>query len=996
MTNARYRPLEPYSRQIRLLRLLPLEEGNDLQQPWHSLTKIQCELINAALDDFPDYEALSYTWGSSGTNVQIELDGQDVSIRSNLAYALAALRNSETRVLWVDALCINQYDIHERNHQVRQMGEIYRQSRKVLAWLGRPSPGWGSIAADAVKLAERLGSCSPISNLPPTPPKVSLLDESACSRWMVALWQHLKKEIALRKKEVPKQKLKTTENTWLKLINKWCQLKSDQRFRQELEAGQWENLQILEEQRPVMAQDQRKMLLLEEVRMRAEVRLEEKRLEVSQVLDEVQKMVEVRLKEQEQEEEKQKEKSQVLKVLRELQRLLLSPKDKKLNEETLEEWLKMGVPQGIKEEEHEPLCNLIDQRQAMRRQEKDLQLLEDTRKNLERQYNEWQTAMNTTDLELQRHRRERQNEPEEERVLHRRLVKKWHELRLKEILEWKRSVFDNPEDLSSNISLLCLANVFDLPYWSRLWIVQEVLLADKVVLCFGDEARTTRDWDILTRARQSLERIPASWEVESVLGIPINLVRESLPFRLDKQREHRDRGWPLENLLIATEKSLCEDPRDKIYGLLGLAKDFRMGDLDIDYSKPLHEIYQDVIRWYHGTPVRQKDSCSLERFSQIVQLSFKGHLDPQTITSQPNPGLLGEISLYLPSETFSTTAILKGPILPIERSFDDRELRDLCQRDWVYTMVDYLHNSGRQESRDALEKELIYLDSVKTSFAIPLSSTFTASEDVLQLADQVTDQSRYHALQKSGDTAHFFVAEGGEFGIASSYIREGDVLCQFHGSNLGAILRHRGDCYMLVSKTIFSPGVAKAAAELAPKQKPPTKPELANRPSNEPKENLEGNPTLNIVLDTAALQSLTSPFELSLKHKYREPFCIQESSFGWYEFTKFGILSPVGADIFSVPNAKHTMAHKHNIWNILLTSKWSSIWSILKQPFQQVWLLFRLLSYLKNVLHGGLKNVDGLALGSIRALLLYLRDLNTVHARSVRSMQKSRAMAFRA
>jgi hypothetical protein len=179
-----------------------------------------------------------------------------------------------------------------------------------------------------------------------------------------------------------------------------------------------------------------------------------------------------------------------------------------------------------------------------------------------------------------------------------------------------------------------------------------------------------------------------------------------------------------------------------------------------------------------------------------VQLSFKDHLDSQADTSQPNPGPLGKISLRLPLETFHRTAILKGSILPIEKSFDDREFMDLCQRDWVYTMVDYIHNSGHQESRDALEKELIYVDSVNTSFAIQHSSTFayaTPSEDTLQLADQVTDRSHYHLLRKSGAPAHFFVAEGGEFGIASSYTREDDVLCQFHGSNLGAILRPKGD-----------------------------------------------------------------------------------------------------------------------------------------------------------------------------------------------------------
>ena len=147
-------------------------------------------------------------------------------------------------------------------------------------------------------------------------------------------------------------------------------------------------------------------------------------------------------------------------------------------------------------------------------------------------------------------------------------------------------------------------------------VVQEVLLADKIVLCFGDEARTTRDWDIVTRARHSLQRIPAAWEVESVLGVPINLVRESLPFRLDKLREHQDRGWPVENLLITTEKSLCIDPRGKIYGLLGLVEDFGVGDLDIDYSNPCKKFIKAL---YDGIMVLESDTRILVAWNASVR-----------------------------------------------------------------------------------------------------------------------------------------------------------------------------------------------------------------------------------------------------------------------------------------------------------------------------------------------------------------------------------------
>jgi hypothetical protein len=124
----RYQPLDSSSRQIRLLQLLPFQNIWGAPPQWYELAHIQCKLIYANLDASPEYEALSYTWGSSGSDVKIEVDGQVISVRPNLAYALAALRDSEPRILWVDALCIDQHNIEERNHQVGQMGEIYRQA----------------------------------------------------------------------------------------------------------------------------------------------------------------------------------------------------------------------------------------------------------------------------------------------------------------------------------------------------------------------------------------------------------------------------------------------------------------------------------------------------------------------------------------------------------------------------------------------------------------------------------------------------------------------------------------------------------------------------------------------------------------------------------------------------------------------------------------------------------------------------------------------------
>jgi hypothetical protein len=89
----------------------------------------------------PYYEALSYEWVSKETKT-ITLNGKDYDIRQNLFDALDSLRGvSIVRYLWVDAICINQEDLEERNHQVSRMASIYNQAKSVIIWLRQPEIG---------------------------------------------------------------------------------------------------------------------------------------------------------------------------------------------------------------------------------------------------------------------------------------------------------------------------------------------------------------------------------------------------------------------------------------------------------------------------------------------------------------------------------------------------------------------------------------------------------------------------------------------------------------------------------------------------------------------------------------------------------------------------------------------------------------------------------------------------------------------------------------
>ena len=105
---------------------------------------IQMSLLEINLSSCPDYECLSYTWGSDDTALAassaVDVDGKTVMIRINLFNALCRLRLVDReRLLWVDALSINQTDLEEKARQVAMIGKVFQQSVRVLAWVGEHS-----------------------------------------------------------------------------------------------------------------------------------------------------------------------------------------------------------------------------------------------------------------------------------------------------------------------------------------------------------------------------------------------------------------------------------------------------------------------------------------------------------------------------------------------------------------------------------------------------------------------------------------------------------------------------------------------------------------------------------------------------------------------------------------------------------------------------------------------------------------------------------------
>ncbi|KLU90775.1 hypothetical protein MAPG_10626 [Magnaporthiopsis poae ATCC 64411] len=130
---------------VRLLKLLP---GGFEDELAGELTAV--DLADCTPESKLSFEAVSYVWGSPEKPFRLFTPGGSViSLTASLHSLLRRIRlPHESRLLWADALCINQRDTAEKGEQVALMALIYNSARRVLADLGEAADDtWLALAA---------------------------------------------------------------------------------------------------------------------------------------------------------------------------------------------------------------------------------------------------------------------------------------------------------------------------------------------------------------------------------------------------------------------------------------------------------------------------------------------------------------------------------------------------------------------------------------------------------------------------------------------------------------------------------------------------------------------------------------------------------------------------------------------------------------------------------------------------------------------------------
>jgi hypothetical protein len=109
-------------------------------QPGEAGDPLDISLTTVHMADAPPYIAVSYVWGANCTLTTILVDDFAMAVKPNLHDALEAVRRPDTKTfVWADAMCINQSDKNEINHQISMMTQIYENAESVAVYLGKPT-----------------------------------------------------------------------------------------------------------------------------------------------------------------------------------------------------------------------------------------------------------------------------------------------------------------------------------------------------------------------------------------------------------------------------------------------------------------------------------------------------------------------------------------------------------------------------------------------------------------------------------------------------------------------------------------------------------------------------------------------------------------------------------------------------------------------------------------------------------------------------------------
>jgi hypothetical protein len=365
---------------------------------------------------------------------------------------------------------------------------------------------------------------------------------------------------------------------------------------------------------------------------------------------------------------------------------------------------------------------------------------------------------------------------------------------------------------------------------------------------------------------QSVTEVPAQNINSNFASILFSLLYKtilerlkSVPSLLKQHRRGQHRPLKLHNLIETIERSQCREPRDKIYGLLGLSSNVRRGTVIIDYMRPMFKVYEDVLRHTYNSNNGCAMKLLLPRFSQLLQRSLGG---PFSHTDSTIGWKHDESSRHAPKYMFQIVGFAQGSILPLEPTgLEPTALSTYEER--VRTLDDIF---GRRPKTSTSTRGInLALDQLLEADADALTPLQTETCYAIRTVDVLNDPGKLEpgfTRRRYSPHPRLFSEGSGLIGLAPSTIREDDILCLFASCDIALIIRHVNDHFRLVGRAV----VARSTCD---KRRRISKSSLELFKYHVPRESLlkEKKP-LYFYLDALTLQALTFPLNPNNRRDY--------------------------------------------------------------------------------------------------------------------------------
>lgn len=230
--------------------------------------------------------------------------------------------------------------------------------------------------------------------------------------------------------------------------------------------------------------------------------------------------------------------------------------------------------------------------------------------------------------------------------------------------------------------LSALVNLLNKSYWSRVWVVQEVVLARKVdIWCGGLQAELSMVESIWQKDVELNKASITSSRIINTRGYTLfqkrKAFRHSRVYRRDilgrRNSKTLKATFRLRDLLETFDVSQSSEPFDKIYAFLGIASKGRGRNIRPDYSVSGIALLVDVLEnQCHNAPKRgEEDNYKflhlLRRTLRITRMDLASYILQKSMNIQPY------IYVVAASEFMAASVTMVSTVLDIGHFVDEAE-----------------------------------------------------------------------------------------------------------------------------------------------------------------------------------------------------------------------------------------------------------------------------------------------------------------------------------